>query len=344
MPFHLATSDLCSPPLDLTMYPTSIAGCVALLGILADFHAQAELPDLPPTTLEIDLIFPRMNATHRRAYRFPIVFAVHGAKNIWPYHLRLSFFVHDTRLEEEHPDWQNATDGGSNIGFDVPHSDQISPEFYTKGDVPGGEDPYFYIGSTGIMLNSTSTDYYLVWKAMMPANCTAGDGFDAKGSFLEGATPRYSLDVPMISGMVRWKVSDDAPMDIEPPDNACPDVESTLEDSNSTNTLRLGGTVTDAKCIYYDDENLRPNPNPCAAKADSALAAKVTQTMLKEMICKPDDVWPADSRGHCFDQPGYCIPTAGNPCPGEDESRGTVRFTRGKICLVVAIGVGLFLI
>jgi len=327
------------------MYPTSVTSCISLLGILAGSHAETKLPDLPPTTLEIDLVFPRMNATHRRAYPFPIIFAIQGAKNIWPYHLSLSFGVHDTRLEEEHPGWRNASDGGSNIGFDVPHSDHISPEIYTQGDVPGGEDPYFYIGSTGLMLNSTSTDYYLVWQAMMPANCTAGDGLDAKGSFLEGAEPQFSLDAPMITGIVRWKVSDDAPMDIEQPDNTCPDVESTLGDSNSTNTLRLEGTVTDAKCIYFDDKSLRPKSNPCAAKADSALAARVTQTMLSEILCKPDDVWPADSRGHCFDQPGFCISTAGNPCPGEGESRGAIAsYIRGKISSVVAIGVGLFFI
>ena len=284
-------------------------GYLAVLGSIAVVNVRAELPMLPPTTLEIDLAFPRIGATHSRAYPFPIIFAIQGSKNIWPYHLQLQYTVYDTQLEEEGKRTPESHEFGD-ISLDTPGL-RLNP--WTTGEVPNGQDPYFSIGDIGLMLNSSSTDYHIEWKAMMPDNCTANDNLtSAAGAFLEGGIPLYSGKGPIISGKAHWKVSDTAPMDIAWPasDDSCPDIEAMLlppPRGSPTNTLRIGGTVTDAKCIFFDEENLRPRPNPCAAKPDTALAAAATKKFLDRLGCKPEDSWPADSRGHCFDQPGYCL-------------------------------------
>jgi hypothetical protein len=64
--------------------------------------------------------------------------------------------------------------------------------------------------------------------------------------------------------------------------------------------------VTEGKYLFFDKESLRPYPNPSEAKPDTVVVATVTKTFLEKLGCKPEDSWPADSRGHCFDQPGYC--------------------------------------
>jgi hypothetical protein len=142
---------------------------VAVLISLAVFTVRAELPSLPPTTLEIDLAFPRMGATHRRAYPFPIIFAIQGSKNVWPYHLRLRYTVYDTRRDEERPGSAESLEDGD-IGLDTPGNGFNT---WTSGQVPDGQDPYFSIGDIGLMLNSSSTDYRIEWEAMMPSNYTA---------------------------------------------------------------------------------------------------------------------------------------------------------------------------
>jgi hypothetical protein len=310
-------------------------GYFAVLGSVAVINVRAELPILPPTTLEIDLAFPRMGATHRRAYPFPIIFAIQGSKNVWPYHLRLQYQVYDTRLDEERPGSAGSRNDGD-IGRDAGYGFSS----WTSGEVPNGQDPYFSVGDVGLMLNSSSTDYHIVWEARMPDNCTADDNYtSAEGALLQEGDLAFGRG-PVISGTAHWKVSDDAPMDIAWPasDDSCPDVEAMLlppPQGSPTNSLRLGGTVTEGKCIFFDEENLRPHPNPCAAKPDSALAATVTKTFLEKLGCKPEDSWPADSRGHCFDQPGYC---RGGRC-NESEGRGAALTPGVLISLISVTGV-----
>jgi len=103
-----------------------------------------------------------------------------------------------------------------------------------------------------------------------------------------------------------------------------------------TNSLRIGGTITDTKCIFFDEENLRPEPNSCAAKADSAMAARATQKFLDMMGCEPNDAWPADSQGHCFELPGRCSP--GRCLDQDPESMGGRPNLTNSLILVVAVG------
>jgi hypothetical protein len=166
----------------------------------------------------------------------------------------------------------------------------------------------------------------------LPDNCTrdAGDIDRPDDSYPDGPPallglsgdgggPTYHQDyIPVIEGLARFQVADDAPMKVSPPsDDWCPDVKSTLPlsrprgpISSTTNTLRVAGTATENKCLFFaDDADLRPEPNPCAARPPSALAAEVTQRMAEGYQCAKDKkVWPPPQEGYCFEQPGYCIP------------------------------------
>lgn len=49
--------------------------------------ARATKPELPATTLQLDLVFPHRNVRHQCTFPFPIVFAIHDAKALWPHNL-----------------------------------------------------------------------------------------------------------------------------------------------------------------------------------------------------------------------------------------------------------------
>lgn len=255
--------------------------CICLFST-GNLGARAAKPELPATTLQLDLVFPRPNATHQRTFPFPIIFAIHGAKSLWPHHLLLRWGLRNT---------ENAgSPGGSDFGD---FTDIGSAARWTASDYLGDDEPYYYISSSDIVGESNDTDFWLRWDAVLPANCSKGDTWPG---FSELDTPQYGQPgAPRVRGYAEFRVSDDAPMDIAV--DSCFPVNNTFVDGER-NTLRIGGTVTPSQCIFYDEDNFRLEPKPCAAKADSALASKVTETMLASAGCT-GVVWPDEVDGQC---------------------------------------------
>ncbi|SPO07622.1 uncharacterized protein DNG_10317 [Cephalotrichum gorgonifer] len=285
------------------------------LGIPGNLGAAqaAKKPDLPPTTLEVDLVFPRANETHQRTWPFPIVFAIHGAKSLWPYHLLFKWDLENIERTENNT-------RGDTVGDRGDFEDVGLSTRYTNGELPGDEDIFYYIASTDVIGEYRNTDFYIKWEAVLPANCSKGD--EVPLTWQEEDEPVFYAPRgfgPAIKGFALFQVSDDAPMDITL--DSCLSLEDTSFNNEERNTLRIGGTVTDSQCIFYDEENFRPEPNPCAVKADSALASRVTETMLARSGCK-DVSWPDEVDGPC-------------PIEKEDEPSGAEGrlVTRGVIIL-----------
>ena len=247
-------------------------------------------PDLSPTTLEIDLVFPRAGAIHRRTYPFPVIFAIQGAREVWPWHLRLDFVMFVSGQFFGPP--------GSTQDMDLQWALPDLETTYTQGEikvqpglVEGEKDVFYVVGMSNSMLDSNATtEFSLSWTARLPDNCTEMVEVAPAGTELEGAAPRFNTqngEVPEIHGLIEFKVENDAPIEIAMADGQC-------VEARENNTLRIGGTTTDQKCIFFDDDDLRPEGNPCAARVDSALAEKVTQRAYEYLGCAPEGAWPGD--------------------------------------------------
>lgn len=269
--------------------------------------AQAARPELAPTTLQLDLVYPRPNEAHRIVYPFPIVFAIHGAKNLWPYHLKIRWSL----VYEENPNHGEVVDGGA-----FNDNDTFASPQWTEGDYPSGdEDPFYYISWARAIGRSDSAQYRLSWFITLPANCTEED---TSPSDIDSYPPDYEQPwSPYIHGSANFSVSNDAPLDLVR--DSCLLVNETFI-GGERNTLRVGGTVTKEQCVFYDEDDFRPEPKPCAAKADAALASMMTETMLAAAGCT-DKVWPDEVDGRC--------PFA---TPGEKEEENSVwRLGRGQV-------------
>lgn len=247
--------------------------------------AQAKKPDLPPTTLQLDIVYPRPNEIHRRTYPFPVIFAIHGAKNLWPYHLNINWSLFDRNSTDSH----EAIDGGT-----FNDSDPFSSPRWTEGDYPDGDDdPFYYISWSRAIGRLDSTDYGIGWFINLAANCTKGD---TSPGDIDNYPPGYEQPwAPRIDGWTDFRVSDDAPLELE--SDSCMAVNRTFI-NGWRNTLRVGGTVTEEQCIFFDEDDFRPEPKPCAAKVDAALTSKVTETMLAAAWCTGVD-WPDEVDGQC---------------------------------------------
>lgn len=113
--------------------------------------------------------------------------------------------------------------------------------------------------------------------------------------------PEYGkLGNPWVRGYAEFCVSDNAPIDI--PVDSCFPVTNTFIDGER-NTLQIGSTVTSYHYILFNEENSQPEPKSCAANVNSALAGRVTVTMLAIEGCV---VWAGEVDGLCpIKRPGY---------------------------------------
>lgn len=284
---------------------------LANLCALAVAHGGASFP----ATLEVDLIFPRMNETYPRVYPFPVVFAIQGALAAWPHEFSFSWDVFDSdrtsHVSGMLPDFSK--DGND--------SSSSTAEPWTKGDLPEGNDPLYVIAGIDLFALSSSANFSMTWSALFRRNCTA-DGVETA----TGGTK------PDIIGSVQWTISDDAPeLSIVPVDKSCPRPEDTM--TRTDNTLGLAGAAEgDPTCIVLDDANLRPKPDPCAVRASPELASRVTQSMLATSRCTGVS-WPDDKVvGRCEI----------NSSDDDDDDSGSSK--PGPAVAAIAIGVFSFLV
>lgn len=303
-------------PQHLALLMVSFNLILVCLFSTANLGARAEKPDLPPTTLQLDLVYPRPNELHRRTYPFPIIFAIHGARNLWPYHLYLRWFLRNE---------QNRTPPGAvdNGAFD--RMDIWSPTSYTKGDYPSGdEDPFYYVASTLLIGDSNSTEYSLRWSLQLPTNCTDGDSWAPRSDM---DPPDFSGNwIPGIDGGVVFQVSNDGSLNLER-ESCVPVNETFIKDVNS---LRVGGTVSPTECIFFNEDNFRPDPKPCAAPVDSALASRVSDAMVRAADCE-GRVWPDEIPDKCDYESRL----------GHDDEDGAGRLGGGHflaVCLSLGLG------
>ena len=120
----------------------------------------------------------------------------------------------------------------------------------------------------------------MAWYISLPANCTEED--TCPGS-IDSYPPDYEqLWSPYIQGSANFSVSNDAPLDLVR--DSCLPVNETFI-NGERNTLCVGGTVTKEQCVFYDEGDFQPEPKACTAKADAALASRVTETMLAASGC-----------------------------------------------------------
>lgn len=251
--------------------PTLLASLCAV----AAAHSGASFP----ATLEVDLIFPRMNETYPRVYPFPVVFAIQGASAAWPHELSFSWDAFDAdrtrHVSGMLPDFSKGGNASSPDLAMVP---------WTQGDLPEGNDPPYVIAGIDLIANSSSSAFSMTWSALFRRDCTA-----------EGVETGTGGSKPDIVGSVQWRIADDAPkLSIVPADGSCPQ-------TRTPNTLGLAGAAEgDATCVMLEDgARLRPEPQPCAVKASPELASRVTQSMLATSRCTGVS-WP-DERlvGRC---------------------------------------------
>lgn len=131
------------------------------LGTFSVLGMQAkEKPSPPfPIDLGVSLIFPQPNETYRPVYPFPIVFALTGATK--------AGFKLQWRLEGN---WTTPIKKE-----DVPIVYGSAPDWlYSSGSLDPATEPYFVINATGIMGNTSYTEWELGWSLSVLQECSPG--------------------------------------------------------------------------------------------------------------------------------------------------------------------------
>ncbi|ENH63237.1 hypothetical protein FOC1_g10009132 [Fusarium oxysporum f. sp. cubense race 1] len=233
------------------------------LGTFAVLGMQAkEKPSPPfPIDLGVSLIFPQPNETYRPVYPFPIVFALTGATKAWPYGFKLQW-----RLEGN---WTTPIKKE-----DVPIVYGSAPDWlYSSGSLDPATEPYFVINATGIMGNTSYTEWELGWSLSVLQECSPGP-------------ERYWK-----YGSINFSTSSSGLLPNYKPKGPCPlEIQHTRFLDNRTTPKGVTGDRRSESCVVVTDQE--GEGDPCSIDTGHELATMVRAEMLRYAECPDNQSWP----------------------------------------------------
>ncbi|EXA01835.1 hypothetical protein NW765_003432 [Fusarium oxysporum] len=232
-------------------------GTISVLGMQAK-----EKPSPPfPIDLGVSLIFPQPNETYRPVYPFPIVFALTGATKAWPYGFKLQW-----RLEGN---WTTPIKKE-----DVPIVYGSAPDWlYSSGSLDPATEPYFVINATGIMGNTSYTEWELGWSLSVLQECSPGP-------------ERYWK-----YGSINFSTSSSGLPPNYKPKGRCPlEIQHTRFLDNRTTPKGVTGDRRSESCVVVTDQE--GEGDPCSIDTGHELATMVRAEMLRYAECPDNQSWP----------------------------------------------------
>ncbi|KAK7926538.1 hypothetical protein PG985_003536 [Apiospora marii] len=223
-----------------------------------------------PADLQVDLLFPRHNATYTPTQWFPVVFGVKNLDAVWSMGIWLAVSVMDNeyRTNRTGAYWQYEL---ASIDFANAFNSTTTPGEY-----------FFHIPAVN-MTNGTTGSYTVGWELGISHRC-----FDNSTDRKEdGRWPGWSNSP---NGYAHRRiVFHTAPggqvPDVEATVNSCP--EPDVDSSTAVRVTKMGEThwkYPAEPCPWLDTDI---KPDRCAFQpVAKELAANVSEAMLSEMRCK----------------------------------------------------------
>ncbi|EEU39355.1 uncharacterized protein NECHADRAFT_81463 [Fusarium vanettenii 77-13-4] len=244
----------------------------ASFGPIASLGMQKGESSEFPFDLGVNLVFPRPNETYRPVYPFPVVFAITGAAEAWPYQFRFTWGLEGNHSGPIHVD-------------DRPMASGELPEktFFTEGQLELAEEPYYFIVGTDLLANSTSTEWLFDWRLEVSDDCDPeeyGKSFSRVGHMNFSSSPSGSL-----------------PNMAANPGKPCPlEVLHLRFLENKITPEDVKRYRYSNSCVVLTDQE--GSGDPCKIDTGSKLESLVTAKMLETASCPTNQSWPDEENLH----------------------------------------------
>ena len=212
---------------------------------------------LDRSTVQLDLVFPRNGSVYKPVYPFPIVFAIHNAAIAWPHSFLFDWSIYARQDNGSTTD----TDSG---GFSV-----------DKAQNQSFPDQFLFINSSSIIINTTSTRFFLRTSFGITNNCSSDTAPDrTEWGYVHPGEP------------VWFYLS---------PDGELPNIMNVTDCPKTLSTFGIQGTYNSAlgktpSCPVLTQPPSPPKEN-CAFKVDAEVARQVESAMLQTASCTSGS-WP----------------------------------------------------
>lgn len=242
--------------------------------------------------LGVNLVFPRPNETYRPVYPFPVVFAITGAAEAWPYQFNFRW-----SLEGNHS-WPIRVDDRPLVSDKFPEKTT-----FTKGQLEPAAEPYYFITGTDIIVNSTSTEWLLIWRLQIAQECEPGEygSYGKVGQITFSTSPNGSL--PSMSATTG---------------KSCPFEALNLRFlDNGTTPEDVTKYFYSNSCVVVTDQE--GSGDPCKIDTGPRLKSLVAAKMLETASCPSNQLWPDEEN---LLGPESC--SSLYPVPTEEEDAATI--------------------
>lgn len=219
-----------------------------------------------PFDLGVNLVFPRPNETYRPVYPFPVVFAITGAAEAWPYQFRFTWGLEGNHSGTVHVDDRPLASG------DLPEK-----TLFTEGQLEPAEEPYYFIVGRDLLANSTSTEWLFDWRLEVSDDCDPqeqGKSFSRVGHMNFSSSPNGSLP--------NMTANTGKPCPLEVLHLRFLENKTTPEDVKK---YRYSNS-----CVVLTDQE--GSGDPCKIDTGSKLKSLVTVKMLETASCPTNQSWP----------------------------------------------------
>jgi len=129
-----------------------------------------------PSTVQVDVLFPRDGGVYAPVYPFPIVFAIHNISTVWNYDFQFTYAINS--LEGKLGSTGNDSSQSPSSSDFVPVLWPMEEENYlptgphTKAEPP--PDVWLFINATDEFIDVQSGDFELYVRFIVDTNCTDG--------------------------------------------------------------------------------------------------------------------------------------------------------------------------
>ena len=284
----------------------------ASFGPLVSLGMQKRESSEFPFDLGVNVVFPRPNETYRPVYPFPVVFAITGAAEAWPYQFNFRW-----SLEGNHS-WPIRVDDRPLVSGKFPEKTT-----FTRGQLKPAAEPYYFITGTDLVVNSTSTEWLLIWRLQVAQECEPGEygSYGKVGQITFSTSPNGSL--PSMSAT---------------PGKSCPFEALTLR------FLENGTTPEDVKryrysnsCVVLADQE--GSGDPCKIDTGSKLKSLVTAKMLETASCPVNQSWPDEENLLGPESCSFLYPE-----PAEEDAANTLSHSMAFWAAVGTFALGLYIL
>ncbi|KAI8666967.1 hypothetical protein NCS56_00831700 [Fusarium sp. Ph1] len=285
---------------------------LASFGPLASLGMQKRESWEFPFDLGVNLVFPRPNETYRPVYPFPVVFAITGAAEAWPYQFNFRW-----SLEGNHS-WPIRVDDRPLVSDKFPEKTT-----FTRGQLEPAAEPYYYITGTDLVVNSTSTEWLPIWRLQIAQECEPGEygSYGKVGQITFSTSPNGSL--PSMSATSG---------------KPCPFEALHLR------FLENGTTPEDVKryrysnsCVVVTDQE--GSGDPCKIDTGSKLKSLVTAKMLETASCPVNQSWPDEENLRGPESCSFLYPE-----PAEEDAANTLSHSMAFWAAVGTFALGLYIL